>query len=198
MKKSKFSMVLVLCLMAMGTSLYAQTNDGKNATDRRDRPTPEQMQQMRAQRLAEDMGLDDKTSADFLKLYAEYTAELQKLMPTPPADGSDGSGKPKELTDDEIDQQTQQRLAADRQRAEVREKYFSRFRKLLTARQTARVLDMGGHRGPGRMGFGNGRRPGGMDFRSNGGPAQPGNETKAPDWNSLKDRRVRGSEHTSM
>lgn len=168
MRGNRFSMVLVFSLLSAGTTLTAQnSNDDKT-------PFVETL----ARRMAEDMGLDDKTSKDFKELFGRYIEEMEKAKGQKPEGGKDGRREQKTLTDAEIDKMTEESIGQEKKRAEVKEKYFKEFRKLLTARQTARVLNMDGRRGGRHMEFGDGRHG-------------EGNSLKRPDWDKMKNRRVR-------
>ena len=170
MRRNRFSMVLVFSLLSAATTLSAQ-----NSNTNGDKTQPRESQ---AQRMAEDMGLDDKTSKDFKELFGKYAEELEKARGEKPAADRDSRGEQPTMTDAEIDKMVGEGIAQQKKVAEVKEKYFKEFRKILTARQTARVLDM--H-----------RRRGGCHMTPRAPRFDNGSNLKQPDWNTLKDRRVR-------
>ena len=75
--KKIFLVALITCLSVSATLADAQENQ-KPA-----RPTPEQMMQYRAQSLAADLSLDDKTSKQFVKIYVEYLTAKKALWSRP-------------------------------------------------------------------------------------------------------------------
>lgn len=162
-------MVLVFSLLSAGTTLMAQNSKDNDKT---------QFRETQARRMAEDMGLDDKTSKDFKELFGRYAEEMEKAKGQHPEAGKDNRREQKTLTDAEIDKMIEESIDQEKKRVEVKEKYFKEFRKILTARQTARVLNMDKRRGDRHM-----------DFR--GGSKGGDDNLKRPDWNKMKDRRVR-------
>ncbi len=169
MRGNRFSMVLVFSLLSAGTTLTAQNSKDNDRT---------QFRETQALRMAEDMGLDDKTSKDFKELFGKYAEEMEKARGQKPEADKDSRRDRKTLTDAEIDKMIEESIKQEKETAEVKERYFKEFRKILTARQTARVLNMDRHIG--------GRH---MDFRA--GRHGEDDNLKRPDWNKMKDRRVR-------
>lgn len=169
MRGNRFSMVLVFSLLSAGMTLTAQNSKDGDKT---------QFRETQARRMAEDMGLDDKTSKDFKELFGRYAEEMEKAKEQHPEAGKDNRREQKTLTDAEIDKMIEESIDQEKKRVEVKEKYFKEFRKILTARQTARVMNMDKRRGDRHM-----------DFR--GGSKGGDDNLKRPDWNKMKDRRVR-------
>lgn len=160
-------MVLVFSLLSAGTTLTAQNTNDKTL-----------FSETQALRMAEDMGLDDKTSKDFKELFGKYAEEMEKARGQNFQADKDNRHEQKPLTDAEIDKMMEQSIEQQKKTAEIKEKYFKEFRKILTARQTARVLNMDRHRGGRHIGF-------------RGDRFGDDSNLKRPDWNTLKDRRVR-------
>ena len=68
-------MILSSCMFAAGLTVVAQEKSGTASQ----KPTPEQMLQFRAQKVAADLMLDDKTAKDFLPVYKEYLSDKMAL-----------------------------------------------------------------------------------------------------------------------
>ena len=88
-------------------------------------------------RLTNYLMLSDQQAEKFAAIYREYAAQLEELFK---------SGKPvqfepgKVLTDAELDQLAKQRFDGFKKLAELQNKYYDKFRKVLSARQVEKVL----------------------------------------------------------
>jgi len=137
MKKMIFLIAMAITA-TMPMMAQQQQNVQKKQKETRQRLSPEQMQQMRIKHLINDLALDDATAAKFTEIYKDYSKEMGNIRKSYHAKGD----KKKELTDAEIDAQTKTRFQQSRKIIDVREKYYERFRKVLTARQTKKIFDM--------------------------------------------------------
>ena len=68
---------MALCMLAGSMAMSAQ--EKKNAP-MKDKPSFEEMVQMKADRMAMEMGLDDKTADKFRKEYKDYMDEKAAIM----------------------------------------------------------------------------------------------------------------------
>ena len=152
--------VALLCIANVAT---AQNSDKKS--NERKTVTPEEMAGQRADRLVEELGLDDNAAARFKSIYTRYAKEQQALRPNAPKqDAEKKAPERKAQTDADIDAQNKARFAQQRKELDLQEKYYNEFRSVLSARQTNKVMGpqgpFGGHQfgpqGPqfGRQQFG--------------------------------------------
>lgn len=146
MKTSKFIGILCMFLMVGTYAVNAQNNQGKHGV--RKRITHEQISQMKANRLAEELALDDKTAASFKQAYIQYTNEIHQLwmkdIPQKPEASKENPPirkERKELTDDEVEKIIKGRFAQSRKMLDIREKYYDVFRKFLSPKQIQKVYE---------------------------------------------------------
>lgn len=156
MKTKYFFMMMVGVLM--GTQVMnAQDASGNEQGKRgRKRMTMEQMVDMQASKIANNLGLDDKTTAKFTDVYKKYMTELNDVRKEFPMHGykgmkpkaeknQDGQMKAQVVmpTDDEVDKMMRDRFKQSRKMLDIREKYYDEFRKFLTPKQVQKVYDQG-------------------------------------------------------
>lgn len=145
MKTMKYvGMFLMVCVL--GTQvMVAQQNQG-NRKERK-RMTHEQMCEMKANRLAAELALDDKTASLFKEAYVGYMNEMHHLwmkdLPKKLGDGKDKQQVEKGLpTDAEVEKMIKDRFAQSRKMLDIREKYYDKFRKFLSPKQIQKVYEM--------------------------------------------------------
>ena len=97
-------------------------------------------------RLTNELMLSDKQAENFAATYREYATKLDALMQKNVFAAKPEPGK--ELTDSELDQLAKQRFAGLKDLAELQDKYYSKFRKDLSARQVQKVLMLNEPFGP--------------------------------------------------
>lgn len=146
--------MMTLALIASMTMMVSAQD--KPACDKA-KPDCAKMMEMQADRMAAKLGLDDKTAAKFKTIYVEYQKELMALAPKPcqkegdkKCDKKEGEkcDKPccKEMkvkTDAEVDEMVKTRFAQQKKMVELQEKYYGKFRTVLSARQAQRVIKTG-------------------------------------------------------
>lgn len=151
MKTKYFFMMLVAVLM--GTELVnAQQKDDKRPPMRK-RMTMEQMAEIQAGKIVQELGLDDKTAAKFTEVYKKYMAEQNEVRKEfapdfvmrgkmeVKKDGEKFNMKMEAPTDEQVDKMMRDRFKQSRKMLEVREKYYDEFRKFLSPKQVQKVYD---------------------------------------------------------
>ena len=131
------STFIALALIA-ATSVTAQ-NSEKNSS-KRPSLSSEEMISRRADRLVVEMGLDDNTAVKFKDVYKRYAKDLQGLRTDNKDNKVRKDDKTNTLTDAQIDAQTKERFSMQRKQLDLQVRYYNEFRKVLSARQTNRVL----------------------------------------------------------
>ena len=144
MKTKYFWMLLVACFVG-AQSISAQSREpGKKP---RKRMSIEKMNEMQANKIANNLGLDDKNTARFMEVYKKYTHELNELWrknkPEKP-NVKPGEGEPRPMPSDaEVDKMMRTRFAISRKMLDIREKYYDEFRKFLSPKQVEKVYNKG-------------------------------------------------------
>ena len=150
MKKIKFLGMLVVAMVMSVQVVNAQETPKGPRKDMK--MTPEKMAEFQANRLSNELGLDDVTSAKFVEVYKKYMKALgevhmefankfKKDKANAPKDGENKKPEFKPLTDAQVDQMMKDRFAISRKTLDVREKYYDEFRKFLSPKQVQKVYD---------------------------------------------------------
>lgn|SRR5574344_867141 len=136
MKKYLFLMVAAVMILGSSPSVTAQNANGKKE---KKQFNEEQMITNRTQRMVQALMLDDATAAKFSPLYGQY---IKELMDCRKMNMNANKGKNKNMdnkTDEEVDKIIQNQFAQSRKLLDIREKYYTKFRKIISAKQTFRI-----------------------------------------------------------
>ena len=144
MKTKYFWMLLVACIIG-AQSMSAQSREPGKKPHRR--MSVEQMTEMQANKIANNLGLDDKKTARFKEVYKKYSRELNELWkknrPEKPKVKL-GEGEPRPMPSDaEVDKMMRTRFTISRKMLDIREKYYNEFRKFMTPKQVQKIFDKG-------------------------------------------------------
>ena len=144
MKTKYFWMLLVACIIG-AQSMSAQSREPGKKPHRR--MSVEQMSEMQANKIANNLGLDDKKTARFKEVYKKYTRELNDLWKKnrpekPKVKLGEDKVRPT-LSDAEVDKMMRTRFAVSRKMLDIREKYYNEFRKFMTPKQVQKIFDKG-------------------------------------------------------
>lgn len=149
--KTRMTSLFALALCIAG-SLSAQPRP-KQEAPRAEKPrlTETERIQRQANRMSDELMLDDQTSAKFMDIYQRYLTEMkecrEEFRKTMAPDGnpqeeSEYAGKPEtDLTDAEIENRIENRFAHNRKMLDIREKYYKELKKILTPRQLQKIYD---------------------------------------------------------
>ena len=145
MKTKYFWMLMVACLM--GTQVMNAQEENPQGKKERKRPSFEQISEMQCRRIANDLGLDDKTATRFSDVYKKYMKEMNDLrmkgMQKKDDVKKDETRGPKHLSDAEVDKMMRDRFVQARKMLDIREKYYDEFRKFLSPKQVQKVYEQG-------------------------------------------------------
>jgi len=141
--KTKYLVMMVVAVL-MGTQVMnAQNQDEQGKKRGHKRMTMEQMVNMQGNKIVDELGLDDKTSAKFMDVYKKYMTEMNDLrkeyMPKRPEPGK----APSMPTDAEVDKMMRDKFKVGRKMLDIREKYYDEFRKFLSPKQVQKIYDQG-------------------------------------------------------
>jgi uncharacterized protein (DUF3084 family) len=124
MMKTKLITALILLTFSFGA--FGRTHTCKNTC----RAIPSTL-------VAKDLKLDDASSAKLTELFKKYDAECkaikEKYPQIRPQEGS-------QLTDKQLDANFKNQIASSRALLNLREKYYSKFREILSADQVAKIF----------------------------------------------------------
>ncbi len=200
-------------MMAIATAMismtsFAQQVDNSQNRGRRQGPRPDmsKMTEMRANQIANQLSLDDATTAKFTEIYKSYVNDLQavntkyhpkkEVSKKEDKNNNDAKQGPKTrperkaLTDKEVEDRMVNGFKEKKEKIEVQENYYKKFRTILNPKQIQKVYAMGGNNG--RRGINKGMKPrGGQQkmrgqFRGgkNGGPRMMPQGSRRFAWNA--------------
>lgn len=125
--------LLIIALLAMMTiTMSAQDNT-------RQRKSREELAQIQARRISDDLALDDKTSARFIETYCQCQREVWALGPR--LKGRKGQNA--RTRGNSVSGQTvEQRFECSQKLLDIRKKYYAEYSKFLTEKQIERVYSL--------------------------------------------------------
>ena len=154
MKKILGILMMVVAMMTVSTSVFAQAPNQKQRLSR------EQLAEKQAQYIVHDLGLDDKTSSKFIDTYTQCQKEVWALGPRP------HHKKGKMKSDAQTEQEIKHRFEMSEKILDIRQKYYKKYSQFLSQQQIQRVYELErqmmkrfAQRGP-RKGIGKNGRPG--------------------------------------
>ncbi len=162
---------LVMAIAAL-VSVNSFAQDGN-------RPNMEEMAQKQAEKLAEDLKLEDSNKTQFLADYQAMQKEVMALRQQPDAKEQAGDQsskkdkKRKELTDEEAQAQLEQMIDQQKKQLDIVSTYYDKMKSYLTGNQLMRVFQrqlQGGGRQMGQRGNRQGGQQGGFEGGPQGGP----------------------------
>lgn len=130
MKRNFVFALATALLLGSQLSLSAQNPQAK---PRKQRATPEQIEQRQCNQMIKTLLLDDATAAKFTPLYTKYLDEMRAVRQNYREDRA--LAKKNMLTDAEIEKMIKDRFAKSRKMLDLRESYYGQFRKILTPKQ---------------------------------------------------------------
>ena len=133
MKEMKrMMMVCVMIIASITLAMAQQNNNGKE----RKRPNMEQFTQMQANRIAQQLAFDDKTTKKFVEAFCNCRKEIASTrLPHHPKRAT-------EMTDSEVDKNIKARFQQSRKILDIREKYYNVYSKFLSPKQIQRVYEL--------------------------------------------------------
>lgn len=178
MKKTFFMALVAATFTFAGASAQEENNSGKDRAE-----MVKEWISKQADKLAEDLKLDDSRAAAFKKTYTEYRTKEMELRFGGAAKARQGKGqkgKRPEITDAKAD--SIMTASFDRQESELKLKkeYYAKLKSEVGAAAAMKALmprqqmNRGGQGGGQRGGFGGGQR-GGFGGGQQGGFGGPGN-----------------------
>lgn len=151
-----FIRIMMTVMLTAVISLNAAAQDQK-----KQRMTREQLAEVQARRIANDMAFDDATSRKFIDTYTSCQKEIWALGPRM---GRKGPKNNQPMTDEETEKAIKQRFEHSQKMLDIREKYYGEYSKFLTPKQIQRVYQLEKQM-MNRLAKNRGKRPGGRMHR---------------------------------
>ena len=130
MKKILGILMMVVAMMTVSTSVFAQ------AANQKQRLSREQLAEKQAQYIAHDLGLDDMTCSKFIDTYTQCQKEVWALGPRPHHKKGDMK------SDAQTEQEIKQRFEMSEKILDIRQKYYKKYSQFLTQQQIQRVYEL--------------------------------------------------------
>lgn len=124
MKKIYAIMMVMMMVVTMGAT--AQT------TDKQQRLSREQLAEVQARHIAQDLKLDDKTTQRLIETYTQCQKEIWSLGPRP-------RRNMRNKNEEENEQNIQQRFDRSEKILNIRKKYYKEYSTFLTQTQIQRM-----------------------------------------------------------
>lgn len=132
----KRNLVLIVTALIVGGTLsnvFAQEKKPANK---------QRVKEIQCSQVATLLMLDDATAARFMPVYEQYLKDLRGTKPAAPVKERVKGEPAKPLTDAEVEQSIKNRFAHSRKMLDVREKYYTEFRKMLTPKQVLKIYQL--------------------------------------------------------
>ena len=130
MKKILGILMMVVAMMTVSTSVFAQAPNQKQRLSR------EQLAEKQAQYIAHDLGLDDKTSSKFIDTYTQCQKEVWALGPRP------HHKKGEMKSDAQTELEIKHRFEMSEKILDIRQKYYKKYSLFLTQQQILRIYEL--------------------------------------------------------
>jgi hypothetical protein len=133
-------LIILIIGAAICFSATAQENQvsKKRQWNKNEKADKEMLIEKRCKKIADKLMLDEATAAKFKDVYKAYLSELKQSFDLKKSAEQNN----KELSDADIDNNVKNGFAKSRKAIDVREKYYSEFRKFLTPKQARTALNM--------------------------------------------------------
>lgn len=125
---------ILLMMMAIAIAIPANARD-----QRKDKPSRDQLAQVQAQKIAEELKLDENASKQFVTTFTQCQKEIWDSRP---ANDRRKRDKNADMTDAEAQQIIKARFAHRQKINEIQEKYYTEYSKFLTQKQILKVYDL--------------------------------------------------------
>ena len=142
MKKIFNVMMLVIAMTMFTVNSFAQAPNNKQ------RLTREQLSEKQAKYIANDLALDNETTAKFINTYTQCQKEIWALGPRPRRNGNNNgrngnnNGRNDNNNEEQIGQNIKKRFEMSEKILDIRQKYYKEYSKFLTQKQIQRVYEV--------------------------------------------------------
>lgn len=136
--KTRIIIMLATCLLGGQILMNAQEKE-----QAKERPTFEQMAQMKAERIANELALDDKTAEKFIQTYKEYLIENRNLRNGGHKEAAGTPGERKGFKSDaDVEKMLLGKFDQRQKKLDLDKKYYEKFRKFLGPKQIMKMYSL--------------------------------------------------------
>lgn len=128
MKKIFNVMMLVVTMTMFTVNSFAQAPNNKQ------RLTREQLSEKQAKYIANDLALDDETTAKFINTYTQCQKEIWALVQRPRRNDNNN--------EEQIEQNIKKRFEMSEKILNIRQKYYKEYSKFMTQKQIQSVYEV--------------------------------------------------------
>ena len=129
MEKVMRTLLLAVMMVAFSTVAGAQKTDKQKFTR-------EQLAEVQAKHIAQELAFDDETSAKFIDAYCRCQQEIWAIGPRPKRKANGG------MTDAQTEEAIKGRFEHSRKILDIRQKYYAEYSKFLSQKQIQRVYEI--------------------------------------------------------
>ena len=126
------SRIQLLMLLLVSLTIFCTT---MSAQDSHRRMTREQLAEVQARHIADEMEMDDVTSRRFVDTFCQFQREIWALGPRP-------QQPHRQMTDEETERALKMRFAHSQKILDLRQKYYAIYSEFLTQQQIRRVYEL--------------------------------------------------------
>ncbi len=126
--------IIRLLLVTVAMTVFCGTAGAQKAE--RQRPSREQLAEVQAKHIAQQLALDDATTAKFVDTYCRCQKEIWALGPKPKRQRGQTE------TEAGSEQAIKERFGRSQKLLDIREKYYEEYSKFLTQKQIQRVYQI--------------------------------------------------------
>lgn len=124
--------ILKLLFLAVSLAAFCGT---VSAQSNKQRLTREQLAEVQARHIAEEMAMDDATAERFTNTFCQFQREIWALGPRP-------KQPRRQMTDEETEQALKERFAHSQKILDLRKKYYAIYSEFLTQKQIRRIYQL--------------------------------------------------------
>lgn len=166
----KTKAIILTVALAVATIFAANAQEMKaRGNGQAQRMNPVEMYSRIADRLAEQLKLDDEKSALFKVLYIDYLTARQNAI-HPKGENEENADKDEKMTDAKAKEQLEKTFVAQEAAVKVDREYSQKFLEILTPQQTLQIFRNRAGGNMMRQRQGEGQRQGGGPRQRNFGP----------------------------
>lgn len=137
--KTRIIIMLAACLLGSQVLMNAQE---KGQT--KERPTFEQMAQMKAERMANELALDDKTAEKFIQAYKDYLIESRSLGRGGNKEAVKAPAEKKNFKSDaDVEKMLLGKFDQRQKKLDLDRKYYDKFRKFMGPKLIMKMYSLG-------------------------------------------------------
>ncbi len=133
MKSNVRNLIVAIMMIASCATAFAQQNTPQRI-DKKQRMSREQLAEVQAKHIANELAFNDDVTAEFVKTYCDCQKEIWAVGPRQ-------RSKKQTLSEQENEERIKQRFATSEKVLNIRQKYYKKYSKFLTQSQIEKVYE---------------------------------------------------------